>query len=90
LQKRIITSAARCLEEDGTMVYSTCSLEKEENEAVMDYAVKELGLKIEKIEIKNLPTQKPFFEGYDEAVKNAVRIPFSEKTEGFFVCKLGL
>lgn len=90
LQKRIITSAAQCLEEGGTIVYSTCSLEKEENENVIDYAVKELGLKTEKIEVKNLPTQKPFFEGYDEAVKNAVRIPFSERTEGFFVCKLGL
>lgn len=90
LQKRIVTSAARSLEEGGMIVYSTCSLEKEENEEVMDYAVRELGLKIEKIEIKNLPTQKPFFERYDEAVKNAIRIPFSERTEGFFVCKLTL
>jgi 16S rRNA (cytosine1407-C5)-methyltransferase len=90
LQKRIITSTIKSLEEDGIIVYSTCSLEKEENEEVVDYAVKELGLKTEKIEIKGLPTQKPFFEEYDEEVKNAIRIPFSERSEGFFVCKLRL
>lgn len=90
LQKRLLISASKCLEE-GTIVYSTCSLEPEENEENVDFAVNELGLKTEKIEI-DLPSIPSVLEWdgkrYDESVANGVRIIPSNNTEGFFVCKL--
>ena len=36
-QKQLIKTAFNLLKEGGTMVYSTCTLEPEENEGVVDY-----------------------------------------------------
>ncbi|MBN1784298.1 MAG: RsmB/NOP family class I SAM-dependent RNA methyltransferase, partial [Candidatus Bathyarchaeota archaeon] len=47
LQRELLISAAACLSEEGELVYSTCSLEPEENELNMDWAVKHLDLRIE-------------------------------------------
>jgi len=91
LQKRLLVSASKCLEENGVLVYSTCSLEPEENEENINFAVNELGLTTEKIEI-NFPYKPALFEWdgskYGGSVANAVRIVPSNKTEGFFICKL--
>jgi NOL1/NOP2/sun family putative RNA methylase len=91
LQKKLLISASNCLEEDGTLVYSTCSLEPEENEENIDFAVKKLGLTTEKIETK-FPCISALTEWdgekYDDSVANAIRIIPSNKTEGFFICKL--
>jgi NOL1/NOP2/sun family putative RNA methylase len=80
LQKRLIESASKLLSDHGTLVYSTCSLEKEENEENMEYAVENLNLKTEPIEVKGLEYSKTF--------ENCVRIKPSDRQEGFFVCKL--
>jgi NOL1/NOP2/sun family putative RNA methylase len=91
LQKRLIYSASKCLKENGIIVYSTCSIEPMENEEVIDFALKNLGLKIEEIKLK-LPSIPGLveFDGkkYDETLNKALRIIPSQKTEGFFVCKL--
>jgi NOL1/NOP2/sun family putative RNA methylase len=91
LQKRLLASASNCLEDDGVIVYSTCSLEPEENEENIDFAVKELGFRTERIEI-NFPSMPAILEWqkkkYNDSVENAVRIVPSGKTEGFFVCRL--
>ncbi|MFH8080338.1 MAG: RsmB/NOP family class I SAM-dependent RNA methyltransferase [Candidatus Aenigmatarchaeota archaeon] len=93
LQKRLIEAAANCLKEGGEMVYSTCSIDPEENEEVIDFAVRKLNLKTKKIRLKGIKTRDAIekyrrFE-YSEEVKNAVRInPFDNMTEGFFICKL--
>ena len=91
LQKRLLASASSCLEDDGVIVYSTCSLEPEENEENIDFAVRELGLKTERIEI-NFPFMPAILKWdkkiYDDSVANAVRTAPSSKTEGFFICRL--
>ncbi len=91
LQKSILESASKCLEDGGTIVYSTCSLEPEENEEVIDFALDNLGLKAEKIDLDS-PHENAFLEWegrrFGSGVENAIRIMPSEKTEGFFVCKL--
>ncbi|MBU5689055.1 MAG: RsmB/NOP family class I SAM-dependent RNA methyltransferase [Candidatus Aenigmarchaeota archaeon] len=93
LQKQLLEAASKCLKEGGVIVYSTCSLDPEENEEVIDFAIKKLGLTTEKIKIKNIETREAIrsykkFE-YDDNVKNAIRInPFDNMTEGFFICKL--
>lgn len=91
IQKKLLISASKCLEKDGILVYSTCSLEPEENEEIIDFAVRKLGLRIEEIKIKGIE----YLEGlgswngkiFSEEVKKAIRIVPREK-EGFFICKL--
>lgn len=93
-QKVMLSAASKSLQEDGTIVYSTCSLEPEENEGVVDYGINELGLKTEKINL-DIPRRylaKVFtgWEGseFDSSVSDSLRILPTNKTEGFFVCKL--
>jgi len=93
LQKQLLQSASKCLTDDGIIVYSTCSLEPEENEEVIDYAVNCLNLNVEKVNIKGLKYHKGLksFEKkeYSSEVKKCLRImPNDNFTEGFFVCKL--
>jgi len=92
LQKELLVSAVKCLEENGIIIYSTCSLEPEENEENIDFVIKNFGLTTEKIEIKNLPCGQALLEWngkkFDESMANAIRILPSEKMEGFFICKL--
>jgi NOL1/NOP2/sun family putative RNA methylase len=94
LQKELVNSAFKSLREGGTIVYSTCSIEPEENEAVIDYAIKKLGALVQKIDI-DIPKyfrMKSILEwggeAFDESLSDALRIVPTEKTEGFFVCKL--
>src|SRR3989344_6169040 len=91
-QKGLLKMAHSMLKEGGEMVYSTCTLEPEENEAVIDYAIKELGMKVQKINI-DIKRSKPVLsfeeKEYDKSIKDALRIwPKDNDTEGFFVCKL--
>jgi len=91
IQKRLLISAFKCLEEDGILVYSTCSLEPEENEEIVDFAVKKLGLSVEEIKIKGLECMEGLksWNGkvFSEEVRKAIRVIPRDK-EGFFVCKL--
>jgi NOL1/NOP2/sun family putative RNA methylase len=50
LQREILTEVVKCLSDEGEIVYSTCSLEPEENEMNMDWAIKNLNLQIEKVD----------------------------------------
>ncbi|MBW3022614.1 RsmB/NOP family class I SAM-dependent RNA methyltransferase [Candidatus Woesearchaeota archaeon] len=92
-QRQLIKTAFSLLKENGTMVYSTCTLEPEENEGVVDYLLKEFdNAKIEKIElnIKRSPAILEF-EGkqYDKKIKNCLRIwPQDNDSEGFFIAKI--
>jgi len=93
-QKQLIETAFNILKENGTMVYSTCSLEPEENEAVVDFLLNKYGnAEIEPIELKNIKKSSPIlnFEDkeYNKNIKNCLRIwPQDNDTEGFFVAKI--
>jgi NOL1/NOP2/sun family putative RNA methylase len=92
LQKQLLKAAVEVLKEEGVLVYSTCSLDPEENEENLEYAVKKLGLKPEPIEVRGLKYRRGL-EAYGkrrfEYSKFAIRFyPFDNLTEGFFVCKL--
>jgi NOL1/NOP2/sun family putative RNA methylase len=93
LQKQLIASAINTLKEDGVLVYSTCSLEPEEDELVVDYAVKKFGLKVEKISLTNFKTREgvTFWNGKELSpeIKNCIRIyPQDNNTSGFFVARM--
>jgi NOL1/NOP2/sun family putative RNA methylase len=88
LQKQILTEAVKVLKNDGELVYATCSLEPEENELNIDWAVKNLNLHVEKIDCyeEKAPTNI-FGKQLDSSVVNCRRI-WPGQTQGFFVCKL--
>ena len=93
-QKQLLETAFNILNENGTLIYSTCSLEPDENEAVVDFLVNKYNNAIlEPIEIKNLKKSNPILEfdnnKYNENIKNCLRIwPQDNDTEGFFVAKI--
>lgn len=93
IQKQLILSAVECLNDDGTLVYSTCSLEPEENEENVNWAIKKFGLKVEKIELRGFKTRKGITswanKEFDKEVEKCIRIyPQDNNTEGFFIAKL--
>lgn len=88
IQKKLFESAYKVLKPGGIMVYSTCTLNEEENEKILQYALENLGLKLLDIEIELREVEQAFFEGYDETMKKAIRVLPSKSTEGFFVAKL--
>lgn len=92
IQRKLLMNAITLVKPGGTLVYSTCSLEPEENEAVIDYALSKGGIKLEEVELQ-IKKAKPVmeFEGkvYDKELKNCLRIwPQDNDTEGFFVAKI--
>lgn len=60
IQKKILNNCSKYLKKDGAMVYSTCSILKEENQDVVDEFLKEnSGFYIEPNEVRNiLPNQE--------------------------------
>lgn len=88
LQREILAEAVKCVRDDGEIVYSTCSLEPEEDELNMDWAVKNLNLQIEEIYgYGQKGLTNVFGHQLDSSVERCRRV-WPGETQGFFVCKL--
>jgi tRNA (cytosine49-C5)-methyltransferase len=93
-QKSLIDTAFNSLKVGGTLVYSTCSNEPEENEAVIDSLLtNHENAKIEEIKIKEVKRSNTILEfdnnKYNEKIKKCLRIwPQDNDSEGFFVAKI--
>lgn len=92
-QKTLISHAYEMLKPGGVLVYSTCTQEPAENEAIVSYLLNTYGdvelLPID-LDIKRSPAITSF-EGLEirEETKNCLRIyPQDNDTEGFFVAKI--
>ena len=88
LQREIMIEAKKTLKEDGEIVYATCSLEPEEDELNIDWAIKDLSLQTQTIDCygENGLTDV-FGKRLDASIQNCRRI-WPQETQGFFVCKL--
>ena len=87
-QREILIHAAICLRPDGEIIYSTCSLEPEENELNMNWALENLNLQIQEIDCQGQKgLTQVFGSQLDDSVARCRRLWPSE-TQGFFVCKL--
>ncbi len=92
IQKSLVSTAWGMLKPGGTLVYSTCTLEPEEDEGVVNHLLSEqLDAEIQPIGLQ-LKRSEPItgFEGvhYRPEVKKALRLwPQDNDTEGFFVAK---
>ena len=90
----LLSAGWHVLKEGGTLVYSTCSMEPEENEGVISWFIEKFPeAKIEKVSLKGLKQSEAItsFDGveYSSEVKKCLRIwPQDNDSEGFFVCKI--
>ena len=93
-QKKLFAFAVKCLKVGGEIIYSTCTHSPEENEAVVDFALKNFPLKIEKVilPLKCRPGIKEWGEEkFDKDVEDCCRIyPQDNDSEGFFISKFKL
>lgn len=80
IQRKLFESAYKALKPGGIMVYSTCTLNDDENENVLQWALDNFDLKLLDINI-TLREAEP-------ALGKAIRVLPSKETEGFFVAKL--
>ena len=93
LQKRMIQQAWYLLRPGGTLVYSTCTMAPEENEAVIDFLLRRNNDAVAR-EIKHVPSNRvPAVaswsgKAYQHGVQFATRLVPSLEAEAFFVCKI--
>lgn len=88
LQRQILVEAVKVLNDDGEIIYSTCSLEPEEDEENIDWAISKLDLQLESIDCygqKGLTNV--FGKRLDTSLEKCRRI-WPGQTQGFFVCKM--
>ncbi|HTY75290.1 MAG TPA: RsmB/NOP family class I SAM-dependent RNA methyltransferase [Candidatus Nanoarchaeia archaeon] len=88
VQREILFETVKCLSENGEIVYSTCSLEPEEDELNVDWAIKNLGLQVQHVNCHGAPgLTNVFGRQLDTSIAMCKRI-WPDETQGFFVCKL--
>ncbi|MBS3136650.1 RsmB/NOP family class I SAM-dependent RNA methyltransferase [Candidatus Woesearchaeota archaeon] len=93
-QKRLLEAGFSALKKNGILVYSTCSLEPEEDEGVIDYFLKKHeDAFLEEFSVDGLKKGKIIesFDGteYSEEVRKCLRLwPQDNDTEGFFIARI--
>jgi len=88
VQRQILEEATKAMRADGEIVYSTCSLEPEENEMNIDWAIENLDLEVEEIHCHGEEgLTNVFGRELGSSIRNCRRI-WPGQTQGFFVCKL--
>ena len=91
LQRRLLLSAIDCCKVGGFVVYSTCSFMVEEDEAVVDFALRQRHVEVVDM---GLAFGKPGFvkfrhQRFSAQLEHARRyFPHVHNMDGFFVCKL--
>jgi NOL1/NOP2/sun family putative RNA methylase len=96
IQKVLIELAFNMLNPNGVMVYSTCTIEPEENEVVVSYLLEKYpNAQLEFIDAKKLGmTRTPSITSFKDLkirpeVSNCLRIhPYDNDSEGFFVARI--
>lgn len=93
LQKKILHESWQTLKPGGTLVYSTCTMAPEENEAVIDYFLrKNLDARLEMLNFpleNRIPALKSWNgKPFSNDLSNCLRLLPGKLTEAFFVAKL--
>jgi NOL1/NOP2/sun family putative RNA methylase len=88
LQRRLLAGAAAALKPGGVLVYSTCTLNLDENERMVQWALDSLPLDVEKLPIAVPGAFAGMARGLDQRISKALRIFPDAQKEGFFVCRM--
>lgn len=90
LQKRILSESWRLLKPGGTLVYSTCTIAPEENEAIISWFLSkndDANTVAVNIDVKNWPNVTSWNDRpFDSRVIDAIRIAPGTGSEAFFAC----
>ncbi len=89
-QKQILKNCSQYLKKGGKLVYSTCSILKEENEDIInEFLENNKNFEIEKIDLSKNDKiiDKEFFKKYQKDDKY-LQVYQNDYTDGFFICKL--
>ena len=92
IQWEILNTCSKYLKEGGNLVYSTCSILKEENEnMIYKFLEKHPEFEIQKIILSNNnkieKDNRNYFEKFLEK-DGFLQVYQNEETDGFFICKL--
>ena len=88
LQKKLLASGVRAARPGGVLVYSTCTLNLEENEKLVQWALESFSLVVEKVPVSIPGSYAGMARGLDPGIAKALRIFPDQDREGFFVCRL--
>jgi NOL1/NOP2/sun family putative RNA methylase len=95
LQRDLLGKGIRNLEDKGVLVYSTCSLEPEEDEMIIDWAVAHFPVEIEPVEfsVNGIPAVKAFSRPFGKELHEDIQLcrrtfPHIHDCNGMFVAKL--
>lgn len=92
VQRQLLESAINVLKPNGTLVYSTCSLEPEENELVIDWLLKNRDdVVMENVDVKigDKGLTNVFGQELNKEVAKCKRLwPHKTGTQGFFLAKI--
>ena len=86
LQRRLLASGSRALKPGGLMVYSTCTLNLEENERMIQWALENLPLEVQRIPVAIPGSWEGMSKGLHPSISCALRIFPDTRREGFFLC----
>lgn len=89
IQYQILNNCSKYLKNGGEIVYSTCSIIREENIGVIEKFLKENSrFELQKISLlENEKNGKDYFEKFMIEEKY-LQVYQNEKTDGFFICKM--
>lgn len=88
IQKKLFESAYNATKKNGIMVYSTCTINKEENEYILDWAINTFNIKLLDINLDIKEAIKGDNTGLNNTIDKAIKILPSKNMEGFFVAKI--
>jgi len=92
-QQKLLISAIKALRPGGVLVYSTCTLTPEENEEIIDFALRHFPVTLEPVTLSGIATHPGLTrfrnKQFHPELTKAIRIyPFENESEGFFVARL--
>lgn len=91
LQREIVASAYAMLKPGGTMVYSTCTFNPDENERNIEHFINTYNLEVDELEPVGgfEHSRARWTESGDAALSGGLRLwPHKARGEGHFVCRL--
>lgn len=84
IQEKILENCSKYLKPGGELIYSTCSILKEENQKIIEkFLENNSNFKIQKTDF----IHEEFFKEFVED-KKYIQVYQNEKTDGFFICKI--